>query len=165
MSKKKGFIAIFLFLSIFIPLISSNVRAHPPEAMVLDYNLNTQALNVSIFHSVANPGSHYVNTVRVTVNGSTVVSEVYNSQPDPDLFSYTYNFAASNGSRIEAVATCSVGGSIAACIIVGVGSCGQTGGGGQIPGYSRFLIITLITVLVVLPIIYRKLHRKKIPNT
>jgi len=165
MSKKKGFIAIFLLLSIFIPLISSDVRAHPPEAMLLDYNLNTQTLNISIFHSVADPGSHYVNSVRVTLNGSTVVNQVYSSQPDPNSFSYTYNFAASNGSRIEAVATCSVGGSIAACIIVGVGGCGQTSGGGQIPGYFGFLIITLITVLVVLPIISRKLDRKKIQNT
>ncbi len=165
MSKKKGLIALFLFLSIFLPLISSEVRAHPPEALTLDYNLNTQTLNVSIFHSVANPGSHYVNTVRVTRNGTTVVSEVYSSQPDPNFFSYTYNFVASNGARIEAVATCSVGGSLAACIIVGGGSCGQTGGGGQIPGYSGFLIVTFVTFLIVLPIIYRKLHRKKIPNT
>ncbi|MHA1915292.1 MAG: hypothetical protein ACW986_04750 [Promethearchaeota archaeon] len=164
MSKKKGFLAIVIFLSIFITIIGSDVRAHPPEAMVIDYNLNTQVLNVTFVHDVADPNSHYINSVRVTVNGSTVVSEVYSSQPDPLAFNYVYNFIANNGSTIQAVATCSVSGSIAACIIVGVGPCGQTGGGGQIPGYTGFLIIMTISLLVSLILTYKKLKRNKIPK-
>jgi hypothetical protein len=164
MSKKKGLISIVIFLSIFITVISSDVRAHPPESMILDYNLNTQALNITFVHSVADVNSHFVDSVRVTVNGSTVVNEVYSSQPDPEFFNYVYNFAASNGSRIQAVATCSVSGSIAACIIVGVGNCGQTGGGGQIPGYSGVLIITAIALLFALPYTYKKLKRKNFPE-
>jgi len=158
MSKKKFYYGLFLFFTIFITTANINAKAHPPSAVNLAYDLNTQVFTVSITHSVSSPTSHYVDSVTITVNGSTVLTEDYTSQPSSLTFVYEYNITANNGAEIQALATCELGGSLIACIVVGSGSCGQ-GGGAVIPGYIGLWIIIGFSVIVLTTILHKKIKR------
>ncbi|MHA2007326.1 MAG: hypothetical protein ACXABO_20835 [Promethearchaeota archaeon] len=157
MSKKGVYLVLIIFFSVIITSVSINVKANPPQEMYLDYSTNTQVLNVTIVHAVDDPNSHYVQYIGVSINSTTIINQAYTSQPDPVIFSYVYNITASNGDNIQAIATCNVGGSIAACIIVGSGLCPQTGGA-DIPGYLGFLLILTVSMLIVIPLVYRKIR-------
>jgi hypothetical protein len=158
MSKKKIYYGLLLFFTIFISTASTNSTAHAPSAINLAYDLDTQVLTVSIRHGVTNPTTHYVYSVTISVNGSTVLTGSYTSQPSSLNFNYEYNITANNGAEIQALAICQQGGSLAACIVVGSGLCGQ-GGGGEIPGYIGLWIIIGCSVIVLTIILNKKMKR------
>lgn len=159
MAKKRIYyiLLIFLFISAFARMQS--VKAHPPESLDLNYDINTQTLNVTIVHSVSNMNTHYIDSVVVKFNGSTVLTQIYTSQPSLDGWTYQYIIAASNGTRIEVTATCNEGGSLSICIVVGGGTCEQ-GNGGGIPGYIGLIAIFGASVVIFLTLIHKKITKK-----
>ena len=157
---KKRIIYIFLIF-LFVPAFArmQTVNAHPPSGIVLFYNSNTNKLNATISHSVSDQIDHFVLSVVVEVNESTVISEIYTSQPSTDFFTYQYNVTANNGATIRVSATCNQAGTIRGCIVVGGGTCPSSNGSG-IPGYSGLFVVLCVSLLAVLFVVRRSWKKK-----
>jgi len=160
MPKKHTYFILFAVLLVSITASIQNVKGDAPATVSLLYNTGTQKLNVTILHPVSDPNSHYVATVVIKVNGSTVLTPTYSSQPSSTSFTYQYDVTADDGARIEASATCILGGTTSACIIVGAGLCPTGGGGSGIPGYLGIFLIIGISVIIIATVIYKKKIKK-----
>lgn len=111
------------YLIIGMMLVSTSIfaiqsLAHPPQGMVLDYNIETSTLNVTITHNSPGPTIHYINKVEVKINTNLILSQDYPSQPTTSQFTYSYNLQADAGDEIEVTAYCNIQGSITKSIIV-----------------------------------------------
>lgn len=164
MSKKNLFFVILIFFVAASLARTQNAKAHSPSSMILSYSMSTDVLTVSFSHSVSDPNSHYVSTVRVQINGSTVLTETYTSQPTANGGSYQYNITAGTYDRIQVTLTCIQGGSITLCIFGGGGACTDDDGDQGIPGYFGLSVILAISVFVLLFVIHRKLRNSKTKN-
>jgi len=85
--------------------------AHPPKDVALSYDAPSKALSVKVAHSSFFPSRHYVKNVVISLNGKTVRSEPYTSQPAGDTYTYTYTVEASPGDELSVTAICNVFGS------------------------------------------------------
>jgi len=102
------FIGAALLVVGFFP---GQASAHPPLSVELVYQ--DGMLNVTITHPVLDPENHYVQNVTVEVNGATVLTQNYTTQPATvEAFSYEYEVDAGPGDVITATATCSILGSL-----------------------------------------------------
>ena len=152
MPKKKTYYFLSVFFIVFLTIVSSNVRAHPPNDMSLEYNSGTNTLTVSITHGVSDNTSHYVISVIVRVNGSIDQTHFYTSQPDLSFFIYEYTVITNDGSTIPVTATCSQGGSITRTL----GGVNEPSDG-AIPGYLGLFITLIVSVISLLIIIRKKI--------
>jgi len=142
---------MLLFCIVFLSIAGINVRAHPPDDMILVYNSPTNKLAVTIVHGVSDVNTHYISKVEVKVNGTIDNTYYYASQPDPTTFIYVYDLTTNEGSTITVTATCIVGGTL----IKTLGGSSAPDGGG-IPGYSGVYLIIGVSLIVFLTHIYRK---------
>ncbi|MFO7676985.1 MAG: hypothetical protein R6V50_01175 [Thermoplasmatota archaeon] len=115
--KTKTYIVITMLLLSTI-LFAVPTLAHPPQDMVLDYNLTTSELNVTITHDTPATTLHYINKVEIRVNDILILSEEYTSQPTNNVFTYTYIVEAEIGDVISVTAYCNIQGSITRSITV-----------------------------------------------
>jgi hypothetical protein len=100
-------------LALIIILASAKTASgHTPQDMVLEYDYDSRILNVTITHPVSNDPEHYIEKVKIKLNGDNLLEEKYDSQPDEDTFTYSYNVDAADGDSIEVVAECKVSGEI-----------------------------------------------------
>jgi len=114
MSKKKSIrtaLALYCIAFLVITILPMPSMAHPPSGMQLEYDINTQKLNVTITHNTGNPNSHYIFKVTVKRNNDLVIDKQYTSQPTSSSFTYTYDVTALDGDVLEAYAECNQGGS------------------------------------------------------
>ncbi|MFX0000357.1 MAG: hypothetical protein ACFE9Q_09255 [Candidatus Hodarchaeota archaeon] len=158
MAKKKIIYVLGVFLLFSIASTTLNAKAHPPSNMSLSYNSSTKVLSVTISHYVTDPLTHYVITVEIKVNGSTVKFETYSNQTSTSTFTYHYNnITANNGATIQVTATCSITGNFVRSLVVseGLTSDGQP----AISGYFGLVLITITTSITILPIIYKKIKK------
>ncbi len=154
MPKKNKYYFLSVFFIVFLTIASSNVRAHSPQDMSLDYNSGTNTLKVSITHGVSDNTSHYVFSVTIRVNGTIDQTQTYTSQPDLLFFTYEYTVITKDESTIQVTATCNQGGSITKTI-------GPSNGptDGAIPGYIGLYLILVVSVITLLLKIRKKLER------
>lgn len=112
---RKLSILIIVFTFFIISYNTINASAHSPASVTAVYDITNQKLNVSIVHSVADPNSHYIESVKITISrgGVTEYDETfsYTSQPITSSFLYTYNVTAISGDIITVLITCNQGGS------------------------------------------------------
>ena len=141
MSKKTVLFGIGLFLAFWFSIASTNVIAHNPTNLILEYNANTQSLNATFTHNVGTPNTHYIESVVIKVNGSTVLTEPYTSQPTTSTFMYNYNITSNTGALISVTGICSQSGSITRTYIVGTGQ-NESPGENAISGYIGFILFT-----------------------
>ena len=153
--KENIFWVIDLFYTATLAL-TQNARAHKPESLNLGFT-SPSTLNLTISHPVDDPASHYISSVVIEINGTTVITETYTSQPDANWWTYHYNITASTNDIIEVTITCIEGGTSTICLILGVGGCPQDGGP-SIPGFFGLWVIFGISVIVFLTMIHRKLR-------
>ena len=151
--KNKGYF-ISVFFIVFLTIIGVNVRAHPPDDMILSYNPNTNILIVTIIHGVSDNTTHYISSVEVKINGTTEIHQIYASQPDRISFTYEYSITTNSGSTITVKAICIVGGSITRTL---GGASGPNGG--AIPGYMGLYLVLVVSLITLLIIICKKLKR------
>ena len=151
-------ILISLMVLMTSSIFTTKAKAHSPNMISLGFNAGN--FNVLIGHEVDDPNTHYINLVQVSVNGSIVLSTTYTNQSSTSGGDYSYPLNYTTGDIFEVYATCNEGGSITGCIIVGVGSCPQTGGPG-IPGYFGFWLIIGFSIIVSIAIIYKKIRPRK----
>ncbi|MHA1561727.1 MAG: hypothetical protein ACTSPA_06335 [Promethearchaeota archaeon] len=151
-------VLFFLLLSNFTTLATS----HGPHELNLTYDLENSSLTATFKHSVSNRSSHYVETVIIKLNGTTLETLNYTSQPTTNEFSYVCNISASEGDEIFVSGTCSLGGTIYRTLIV-VNSTDPNGGNGteeetSILGFS--LSIVLISSMGIFFIIFPSIKKK-----
>lgn len=103
-------ITILLFLVALISM-SYMVCAHAPTGMTVSYNLETQDLRVTITHPVSDQTTHYIKEVKIEKNGVLYNTSLYDSQPDANSFTYTYQINATTGDTIDVTTSCIQGGS------------------------------------------------------
>ena len=156
MSKKKLYFVLLIFFIAATLARTQNAKAHKPDSLNLGFT-SPNTLNLIISHPVDDPTSHYISSVVIQINGSTVLTESYTSQPDDNWWEYRYNTTASTNDRIEVTVTCIEGGSVSICLILGVGGCPQDGGP-SIPGYLGLWVILGISVIILLTANHRKLR-------
>jgi hypothetical protein len=119
---RRSIVIIALTVLLFACFLFPAAGATPPSAMALYYDRGTGLLSISITHPTANPSTHYIREVTVSVNGNLLNDSHYTSQPDPDTFTYTYPVAAQPGDELKATATCNLIGSASRTLIVTNGS-------------------------------------------
>ncbi|KKM00544.1 hypothetical protein LCGC14_1803370 [marine sediment metagenome] len=158
MSKKTVLFGIGLFLALWFSVTSTNVIAHKSSNLHLEYDANNQSLNATFTHNVANKNTHYIITVVIQVNGSTVLTVPYTSQPSTSSFTYNYNISANTGALISVAGTCNEAGTIVGTYTVGTGQNG-TNGENAISGYFGFMIITGIFLVGFTILIEKKMKR------
>jgi hypothetical protein len=105
---------LFIILVLIFGLItqSLSVSAHPPSNMVLEYDFESQQLDVTITHNTPAPNQHYVEKVEIWVNDDLKLTRDYTSQPTANTFTYTYDVSAKDSDIIKVKATCSISGDI-----------------------------------------------------
>ena len=146
-SRKLVFLT-FVFTMVF--LFVSCVSAHSPSGMTLSFNNGTNKLNVDINHQVSNPDSHYVDNIKIKINGETVIDQDYSSQPGSS-FSYTFeDVDASESDTISVTAECNQGGSISEELTVGSGEVTEAGDDGSTPGFESILLFISILALILI---------------
>ena len=153
MGKKSFLILVIVSISIAgflsqIPTISAN----SPSNMVLAYDQSTTTLNVTITHTVNDPGTHFIESVTIKVNGTTVKTETYSDQPVSGTFMYQYNLTAYVENTINVVAVCNISGQIERETTVG--SKDQ-----KIPGYFALGIISVLSCILIAGFTFKRMRR------
>ena len=100
--------AAVLFLAIL--LLPAPSAAHPPTEITLSYDRTGHMLTVLITHETPLPEAHYIVKVEIKKNDTIVSTSLYESQPDPKTFSYTYPVDANTDSVVVVTATCNISG-------------------------------------------------------
>jgi hypothetical protein len=108
------------FVLFSMALAPSIVLAHSPNSMTLEYNEDTNQLDVTITHPVPDNSTHYIEEVQIKVNSTLNQPYEYTSQPG-NTFTYSYTIEAAPGTRFEVKATCSVSGDMTRSIVVSGG--------------------------------------------
>lgn len=93
--------------------------ADSPEALALNYDLQTQILTVTITHKSTFTGLHYIKQVSIGRNGEPVEKKEYSSQTGKATFVYTYKVPAAAGDVLEVTAVCNISGKKTATLPVG----------------------------------------------
>lgn len=96
----------------------TTANAHRPGSVTLDYNIDTKVLSVTITHSVSNPAEHYVDKIKIALNGEIIKTFEYTSQPDNSTFTYQYSIEAKEGDELKVRTECSYFGSRTVKLIV-----------------------------------------------
>ncbi|MBS3749723.1 MAG: hypothetical protein KGY67_08520 [Candidatus Thermoplasmatota archaeon] len=115
--KKRTNIIVILMLLITL-LLPSMAFAHPPQDMVLEYDIDTEILSVTITHNSPGPTVHYVNKIEIKQNDNLIITEEYDSQPTTSEYTYTYDVQAEVGDELTVIAYCNIQGSITRSITV-----------------------------------------------
>jgi hypothetical protein len=117
-------------LIIALCISAAPAGAHSPAAMLLAYNETAGELAVTITHQVIDPATHYVREVQLSVDGQTVRTTPYTSQPSATPFTYSYSLQVQAGNSVKVDASCILGGSITRTLLVP----GSTGSAPVVPG-------------------------------
>ena len=104
-------IAFLIVLSVFI-LSSTNVAAHSPSSMTLEYETGTQILTVIVSHSVSDSSTHFVDEIQIQKNGVSYTSRTYTDQDSTTGMSDTFSIDAVAGDVLRVEAFCNIAGSI-----------------------------------------------------
>jgi len=86
--------------------------------MDLNYDAQTDTLEVNITHNVANSSNHYIHQVVISKNGEEYRSFDYNKQPTNSNFTYVYEVDSKPGDKIKVFIDCVLGGSLTKSITV-----------------------------------------------
>ena len=109
--KKKTLILGLVITSLFFTTLIT--IGHSPSSMDLSYDFATQTLYVIVYHTVADPSTHYIFKIDVYVNEiQQPGGGNYNSQTLTDIQEDSFAITAADGDVIRVVAMCNLGGSI-----------------------------------------------------
>lgn len=114
----KHLLLMFIFLLLAISFLPGSTYAHAPSSMDLEYDFYEQRLNVTIYHTVPSPSTHYIETVDINKNDQIYLTQDYTSQPSTSTFTYYYDVEAVDEDVLEVTAICSLSGSITEQITV-----------------------------------------------
>ena len=161
MSTKKliGLLSIFLVMG--IAFSATNVKAHKPMHLDFLYDADNDILKITVIHGVTDPTIHYISSITIQVNHSTILVTPYTSQPTTNIFTYDITgISAGFNATIDAIASCNIEGSYSKHFNVGWGI-GEDKG-----SFSSIIVPTLmstilVAIIVMLPGISQKLKKRK----
>lgn len=119
------------------------VAAHAPSSMELEYNTDSQALEVILTHNVSDPYTHYVLRIEIKKNGQSFETEKFAYQPTDSTFFYVFDVPAEEGDLLEVTADCNLEGSITGDLKVISGT-----GKGKAPALWPFHAVFMTTGLL-----------------
>jgi hypothetical protein len=114
---------LFLLLCTLMP---SSVSAHSPSHLKLDYDHDTNALQVTITHLVEDPNVHYVYKIDILKNGAIVHTENYDSQPSNEKFVYLFVISADEDDTLKVTAYCNQGGELSGSLELAIETTSET---------------------------------------
>ena len=138
---------VALFALVIVPVL-----AHPPTNMTLIYELSSHTLSVTVFHSVGDQNTHYIEYVTINKNGAFETDRNYTSQASVSAYLDVFNIDAVQGDVLQVTAYCNQGGQITDQVTVSGGLQTQP----QIPGFPIGAIALGIMIAVGLTLLRRK---------
>lgn len=115
---KKGKYILVILMLVTTVALPFQISAHPPQNMVLSYDIETDELTVTIEHNSPAPTVHYVNQIEIERNDQTVLTEEYENQPTTSEYTYTFTVEADPDDELTVIATCNIQGQIVKSITV-----------------------------------------------
>jgi hypothetical protein len=102
-------VGVGLLVFLFLGFLVSIAWAHPPSAINITFDAETQVLRVAIPHGVSNPkGDHYIDKVVVSLNGKEIITQLIASQYSSQEQVVLYQLIdVQKGDEIEVYAKCS----------------------------------------------------------
>lgn len=149
-----------LVLCSLFAFVMTPVSAHPPTDITLIYELSSHTLSVTVFHSVGDPNTHYIEYVTITKNGAFETDRNYTSQVSTAAFLDVFNIDAVEGDILQVTAYCNQGGQITDQVTVSGGL--QTQPQPNIPGFPLAALVIGLVLASGLVLIRRR--RQSIPN-
>ena len=106
---------IMITLAFFtIPLL-----AHSPNSLELEFDPETDVLNIIITHGVNDASRHYVKEVEVELNGQKIIEQSFKRQVDNEKQQVFYKIIdAKEGDKITVEAYCNISGKKKAQLVV-----------------------------------------------
>lgn len=120
MKKTRLLLGLFMFFAMSALLVIP-VWAHPPVDMTLSYNYDNQILTVTVFHSVADVNTHYIERIIINKNGQFAMDRNYTSQATASSMSDTFDLDAVDDDVLQVTAICSISGQIVRQVTVSSG--------------------------------------------
>ncbi|MHA2426473.1 MAG: Loki-CTERM sorting domain-containing protein [Candidatus Hermodarchaeia archaeon] len=154
--RKSHLLLVGLSMFAFFALAMAPVSAHPPTNMTLVYELSSHTLSVTVFHSVGDPNTHYIEYVTINKNGAFETDRNYTSQASATAYLDVFNIDAVQGDVLQVTAYCNQGGQITDQVTVSGGL--QTQPQPNIPGFPIAAIAIGIMVAVGFTLLRRKSH-------
>ena len=96
-----------LAIVLFMP---QQTFADPPQDVVLNYQIKTQTLTVTIKHPSTFTGFHYIKQIKIKKNNELAEKKSYSSQPGKTAFEYTYSVPAAANDMLEVTVFCNIQG-------------------------------------------------------
>lgn len=94
----------FIFLFVSLSLYTVLVYAHPPTRV--DISRNGSIIEIVATHRVPNPQQHYIDVIKVYLNGKTIIEQKFSLQTD-NIQKAVYSIPElKSGDTIEAEAEC-----------------------------------------------------------
>jgi len=125
--------------------------------MALSYDYDNQILTVTVFHSVADPNSHYIEEIIINKNSAFAMNRTYTSQSSTSSMADTFNVNAEDDDILQVTAICSISGQITQQITVSAGGL-QTQPPPAIPGFPLAAIVLGLLLALGLALIRRRSH-------
>jgi hypothetical protein len=135
--------------------IASNAKATNPEHLDLLYDEETGHISIYAIHGVTDETKHYVDSLIILVNGTTVVDWTFTSQESYNILHWDYYFAdpvPTDGDTIHIFLTCNFGGTYDKALILG-----HRNPGHELGFASTLPPVIVSTILVIIILLLPKL--------
>lgn len=110
--KKSIFSLALIFVWLFTLGLSAPryAFADPPQDVLLNYDLKTRTLTVTIQHPSTFTSLHYIKQIEIKKNNEPAEKKTYSSQPGKTAFEYTYRVEATANDILEVAVSCNIQG-------------------------------------------------------
>lgn len=93
-------------------------QAHPPKDVILHYDVSSRTLAIKVLHTSSDPNRHYIDRIKIAVNGNVIIEKTPNRQNNTELKLEVLIPHAKTGDRVQATAFCNRGGELTKEIVV-----------------------------------------------
>ncbi len=105
-------IVLLVLICAFIA-VCTDVYAHPPSDIKIEYSRESRMMTVIVTHPVNNPEKHFINKIEVLLNGKEIIEHKISKQDNEKYqFSGYMVTDAKPGDVITVEAYCSVSGKL-----------------------------------------------------
>jgi len=95
------------------------MSAHPATDLKLDYDAKEKVLKVTVVHGSWDPAKHFIDTVKVSVDGVELIKQTFQSQPDGKEQPALYLIIdIKDGSKVKVDTHCCKGGDLSKEMVV-----------------------------------------------
>jgi len=108
-----------VLLLVVMALLPAITSSHPASEIKMDFDRETETLDINIIHGTPMPDSHYISTVKVYLDDTEIIVQKFSAQTGKDSQSVIYKVpGAKEGSTIRVETACNVGGTLKKSITI-----------------------------------------------